>query len=588
MKNKILISIATIALLLTISYACKETFLEQVPTGSMNNVVLATEKGVNGLLVGAYAAIMEHTTGIWGAVADGPENWVFGGICSDEATKGMRSSNESAVNSLENSTVTPTNSYCQNKWMFCYDGIARANDVLKVLAVCNPAHPDADNIKAQALFLRGYFHIQLKKIFNMIPYITESVDPPKVKNDVDTWPLIEADLKFAMENLPPSQADPGRATKWSAMAFLAKVYMFQKKWPEAKTLLDDIIANSGKSLMPNYWDNFDITNRHNNEALFEIQASVNDGAQNSSNANYSDWGINPAGGYDGVVSCCGAYQPTQNLVNAYQVDAQGLPILTGTVPEFINDMGLSSSQTFVQDTITPVDPRLDYVVGRRGVPYYDYGIMRGSEWIGDQAYGGPYNGKKGFLSKADADAGYITNTGWASGVNAHIYKPIRYAHILLWRAEVAAETGDFVTATTLVNQIRERASHQKVMGRCRTFELLDQTSLNVDYTVPAANYKINQYTSNFPNIDYARKAIQMENRLEFAMEGHRHFDLVRWGIAAETINAYYEQDRGFRYLFTGTTPAHFTAGRNEYFPIPQTQIDIQKGVLTQIPGYGGN
>jgi starch-binding outer membrane protein, SusD/RagB family len=77
----------------------------------------------------------------------------------------------------------------------------------------------------------------------------------------------------------------------------------------------------------------------------------------------------------------------------------------------------------------------------------------------------------------------------------------------------------------------------------------------------------------------------MENRLEFAMEGHRRSDLLRWGILGETINAYYAHDRGFRSMFGGTTPATFTPGRNEYFPIPQTQIDLQKGVLVQNPGY---
>lgn len=583
MKSKILFSLITIAL--TVLSACQESFLKQIPTGSTNNVVLATKQGVDGLLIGAYAALMEHSIAAnpWGPITDGPDNWVFGGVCSDEATKGMSSTNESDVNTLENSTETSQSSYCLNKWAAEYNGISRTNDVLKVLALCNPALPDAASIKAQALFLRAYFHFQAKKVFNNIPYITEVDDPLTVKNDKDTWPLIEADLKFAMDNLPETQTDPGRATKWAAEAFLAKAYMFQNKWGEAKTLLDDIIAHSGKSLMPNYWDNFDIAHRHNNEALFEIQAAVNDGASGSTNANYSDWGINPIG-VDGTNSCCGAYQPTQNLVNAYQVDANGLPILSGTVPQFKNDMGLTSSQPFVQDTVTPVDPRLDYVVGRRGVPYYDYGIMRGSDWIRVQSYGGPYVGKKGFLSKADQAAGYVTNTGWASGINAHIYKPIRYAHILLWRAEVAAETGDLATATTLVNQIRARADNQKVMGRCRTFILLDQAALNVDYNVPAANYLIKPYPT-FPNVDYARKAIQMENRLEFAMEGHRHFDLVRWGIAATTINAYYEQDRTFRNLFGGATPANFTAGKNEYFPIPQTQIDLQKGVLIQNPGY---
>jgi hypothetical protein len=585
MKQKILLSIATIALLLSILYACNETFLEQSPTGSTSEEVLATETGVNNLLIGAYAGLMElgsydHQ---WGAICDGPENWVFGGVCSGDATKGMSPTNESAINSLENSTVTPQNYYCDTKWKFLFDAINRTNDVLKVMATCVPPLEEEATIKAEALFLRAYFHFAAKKIYNNIPFITETVDPLTVKNDVDAWPLIEADLNYAMENLPLTQSDPGRATKYAAEAFLAKVYLFQQKWNEAKPLLDDIMNTSGKSLMPNYWDNFDMAHRNNNEGIFAIQAAVNDGADQSHNANYSSWGINPIG-VDGTNSCCGAYQPTQNLVNAYQVDAAGLPILTGTVPEFKSDMNLSSSQTFVQDTVTPVDPRLDFVVGRRGVPYFDYGIMRGSDWINKQDYGGPYVGKKGMISKADQEAGFVTSTGWASSINPHVYYPIRYAHILLWRAEVAAETGDLATATTLVNQVRDRAANQQIMGRCRTFVLQNQSSLKVDYTVPAANYLIGQYPV-FPNLDYARKAIQMENRLEFAMEGHRRFDLVRWGICAETINAYYEQDRGFRYLFGGTAPAIFTEGKNEYFPIPQTQIDLQKGVLVQNPGY---
>lgn len=587
MKKNILLFVASIASLLYVATACKDSFLQHAPTGTLSNKVLATEEGVNGLLVGAYAALMEHSIGTdeWGPIIDGPSNWAFGGVCSDDATKGLRPQNESALNSLENSTATPENGYCSRKWNALYNGVARTNDVLRVLADCSPALPDAKEIEAQALFLRAYFHFQLKLIFNKIPYIKEGDDPIKVKNNVDEWPLIEEDLKFAKDNLPSTQQDYGRATKWTAEAYLAKAYMFQKKWGDAKILLDDIIANSGKSLMYNYWENFDIAHRHNNEALFEIEASVNDGANSSTNANYSEWGVGPKN-VDGPVTCCSAYQPTQNLVNAYQVDANGLPIgLTGIVPDFKNDMGIASEEMFIQDTITPVDPRLDWVVGRRGVPYYDYGINRGSTWVWVQSYGGPYVGKKGFISKADADAGYITNGGWPGSNNAHIYKPIRYAHILLWRAEVAAETGDFPTATNLVNKIRERASHQVVMGRCRTFVLLNQSSLKVDYSVPAANYIVKTYKTNFPDLEYARKAIQMENRLEFAMEGHRHFDLVRWGIAASTINAYYDHDRTFRTLFGGATPAKFTANKNEYFPIPQSQIDLQKGILTQIDGY---
>lgn len=170
-------------------------------------------------------------------------------------------------------------------------------------------------------------------------------------------------------------------------------------------------------------------------------------------------------------------------------------------------------------------------------------------------------------------------------MNSNNYRAIRLTHVILWRAEVAAKTGDLATATTLVNQIRARASNQVIMGRCRSFNLQSPIGLNVDNTVPAANYLIKPYPGTFVNLDYARKAIRTEFRLEFSMEGLRHADLVRWGIAATTINTYLEQDRAFRILFSGVKPAIFTANKNEYWPLPQTQVDLQSDVLTQNPGY---
>jgi hypothetical protein len=274
-------------------------------------------------------------------------------------------------------------------------------------------------------------------------------------------------------------------------------------------------------------------------------------------------------------------------VNAFQVDAAGLPlaVTTGTVPNFKNDMGILSTASFVQDTVTPVDPRLDFTVGRRGVPYLDWGIMRGSTWIRDQGNAGPYLNKKNMFLKKDKGA-LSTTTGWATGVNSNSYRIISYGHVLLWRAEVAAETGDLAMATTLVNQIRTRAATSQVqLGRCRTFVLPTQTGLNIASAVPAANYHVAIYPSTFPSLDYARTAIYTETRLEFAMEGFRHFDLVRWGIAATTINAYLVQDRAFRSLFGGVTPAVFTANKNEYWPIPFTQVELEPGVLTQNTGY---
>jgi len=586
MKRKIIFSTLAIALLMAVLYACKKDFLDTLPIASGSDVMLANEKGVNMLLVGAYAALDGQINGSdWISWASSVTNWVWGDVASDDASKGSGKDDQSPIAFIEDYTVLPSNVYVANKWSGNYAGIARANDVLKVMAKCDPALADATqtSIKAQALFIRGYIHFELKRVFNNIPYITEDVDPVKVPNNVDTWPKIEADLQYAVDNLPTTQAQVGRPTKYAAEAVLARVYLFQKKWAEAKVLLDDIIASGKYSLMTNFGDNFNAANRNNKESIFEIQYSVNDGAIDSPNAGWGDC-LNFPLVLDGAQPCCGFHVPTQNLVNAFQVDAAGLPLLTGAVPNFKNDMRILFDANFVQDTVTLVDPRLDLTVGRRGVPYLDWGIMRGSEWCNTPENCGPYLNKKNMFLKKDLGTG-STTTGWALGVNSNNYRVIRYAHILLWRAEVAAETGDLAMATTLVNMIRARANNQKLMGRCRTFILLNQASLKVDNTVPAANYLVNPYPTTFTDLDYARKAIRTEMRLEFAMEGNRHFDLVRWGIAEPTINAYFDQDREFRILFGGVNPAVFIANKNEYWPIPQTQIDLQPGVLTQNPGY---
>jgi hypothetical protein len=159
--------------------------------------------------------------------------------------------------------------------------------------------------------------------------------------------------------------------------------------------------------------------------------------------------------------------------------------------------------------------------------------------------------------------------------------------VLLWRAEIAVEDGELERATELVNMVRERAGNKVVMGKCTTYVLNSQDGLAVDYNQPAANYLVSPYPT-FTDAAYARKAVRMEERLEFGMEGLRFFDLVRWGIVDEVINAYMLKDREFRSLFGGASPKTFTPNKNEYAPIPTTQIELQnteEEVLVQNPGY---
>lgn len=583
MKKILLISVIV---LLALIHSCKDSFMETVPLGRALDNTFYTEKGVNALLTGAYGMIdgaWAQDGASWGASVD---NWVWGGVASDDAYKGTSYGDQPPINAIEIYQAISTNDYIANRWRLIYDGIARTNDCLRALKVTlengDISAPAAAQIDAEAKFLRGWFHFEQKRVFNNIPYITEDVDPITVTNTVDAWPKIEADLKVAIATLPETQKEVGRPTKYAAEAVLARVYLFQKKWADAKVLLDNII-NSGKyELMPNYSDNYMIATRNNKESIFEIQYAVNDGSDGSTNAGWGSSLNFPQGGPFGT--CCGFYQPSQNLVNAFKVDANGLPLFdTFNNDDLKNDEFVDPTASFEIDQ-RPVDPRLDHTVGRRGIPYLDWGINPGKIWTREVANGGPYMYVKNMFKKSEKGT-LSTTTGWATGVNANNYRAYRLAHIYLWRAEVAAQENDLATALRYVNLIRARAANSKLMGKgTQVIEGGKVTGYTIDATQPAANYNVGQYTA-FASKEEALRAVQWELRLEFGMEGHRFFDLVRWGIAAETLNAYVAKEKTLRpYL----KDANFVKGKNEYWPLPQVQIDLQNKngeILKQNPGY---
>ncbi|RYD86406.1 MAG: RagB/SusD family nutrient uptake outer membrane protein, partial [Sphingobacteriales bacterium] len=146
---------------------------------------------------------------------------------------------------------------------------------------------------------------------------------------------------------------------------------------------------------------------------------------------------------------------------------------------------------------------------------------------------------------------------------------IRYADVLLWQAEAYIELGQPALALPLINKIRARAAAST--GRTK----------KADGTNPS-NYLIKPYEATNWTQAYARKALQFERRLEFATESPRFFDLVRWGIAEPTLNAYIAKEKTRRSFLSG---AKFTAGRDEYLPIPQREINFTKGLYKQNPGF---
>lgn len=557
--------------------SCQDKFLDVQPKGVLSLATLSNKPGVNYLLVGAYALIdgtgTNNTAGFssWHGSAD---NWIYGEVSADNAYKGTTSGDQPEISFIEQKNILADNTHFRGKWSTCYDGIARANDVLLVMAkATDMTDAEKAQVNAEVRFLRGHFHFELKKMFNMVPYIDEKIYNPddfsstKLPNDKNIWSNIEADLKAAYDVLPVNQSQPGRPTKWAAGAMLAKAYMFQQKFAEAKPILQAIVDSKKYSLMPKYHDNFRAVTNNNAESVFSIQFSVNDGAGGNENGNSGATLNYPS--FGGVTTCCGFYQPSQNLVNAFKTDANGLPLIdTFNDVDVKNDQGLSVTAPFTPDQGT-FDPRLDWTVGRRGITFLDWGMHTGAGFIRDQAYAGPYSPKKHLPYKSDIGV----NTGPNPRLNANNYRMIRYAHVLLLLAECEVEVGDLEKAREYVNMIRNRAANPEgfVVGSDGK---------------PAANYVVKPYTETWKDKTTARNAVRFETRIEIAMEGHRYFDLVRWGIADQVLNAYYAKEKIKRAYFNGVS---FIKGKHEYYPIPLQEIlnskKDGKETLKQNPGY---
>lgn len=554
MKKKILVFTALVCM--GMMNSCKDKFLETTPLGVGNEAMLSNKSGVNSVLIGAYSLL--DGVGAGGTYFSAVSNWIYGTVASDDGYKGSDVGDLAQITTIEKYIQQADIGGFNDKWVALYDGVSRSNDVLRLIAkATDMTDAEKSQATAEARFLRGWYHFEAKKMWNMVPYVDEKVtDYLNLPNDKDIWPLIEADFQFAVDNLSATKAQVGRASKWSAKAMLAKTHMYQSDYTAAKPLLVDIVTNGPFSLVANYHDNFRIATENNSESVFEVQMSVADGGSGENGS----WGDNlnfPYG--SGPGGCCGFYQPSQNLVNAFKTDANGLPLLdTFNDTDVKNDEGLSSSDPFTPYDGT-LDPRLDWTVGRRGLPFLNWGIHPGKNWIRDQSFAGPYTFKKFFAASGE-------NAGAESPrANANNYRAIRFADILLMRAEIAVEENDLATALAIVNQIRTRAATEIVKK---------------DDGTPAANYLVKPYPA-FASQEYARKAVRFERRVELAMEGHRHFDLVRWGNADVVLNAYLAKESKKRSYLTG---AVFKKGSSEYFPIPQAQIDIMgSNVLKQNP-----
>lgn len=551
--------------------SCKKSFIEGSPQGQLVATNLATQDGVEALLTGAYGLLNGNVNGTWGNYGAAPSQWLFGEVASDNAHKGSSNGDQPNMNLIEQHSPTSTNDNLANIWDRYFEGIQRCNNTLKILTALQSSGSGkfsdarAAEIQGEARLLRAHYYFYLVRIFKSVPLITEATTTAAVDNTKDIYPDIVNDLTFAVANLTTAKprGQVGRVDKYIAQAYLGKVLLYQKKYAEAYVQLNAVIGAKPDLITLPYTDNFDIDKENGPESVFAVQHAVGTDGTGGDNGNVGDM-LN----FPYAIACCGFFQPTIDLANSFKVTAAGLPYLDGSyrTNPYVSDLGLTgAAKTAYQvNTTLSFDPRIDYTLGRRGVDYRKgYGFMPGDSWIRDVGNAGPFVVVKNVLDQGQIAAGTAPGSTNVTGLNVNI---IRLGDIYLMAAECAIENGDLPRALFLVNKVRARAA------------LLPPKTVAGGGI--AAAYKVSPYPA-FATQDYARTAVRMERRLELAMEGHRFFDLVRWGIAKQTLESYFGFEGGYFNYLKGIT---FEA-RDDHFPLPQDQIDRSQGVLKQSEGY---
>jgi len=555
----------TLFLSASLLVSCADDFTEIDPVGALSDASLQNATGVDLLLTGAYAVldgIRNNHGDDWHVTGD---NWWMD-VISDDAHKGSTDGDQADLLAIELYTWDTTNPYFTNKWRAVFAGINRANAVIDLINKSDD--PSAFSVQlAQARFLRGHYNFELQKMWVNVPYISDenyAASEFNQPNSGPIWDKIEADFAYAAANLPAtrggSYSEPGRPVATTAKAYLGKTYLYQGNWSAAATELDAVINSGQYALQSDYFANFRSEGENGSEMIFSIQFAADTGQ--SFNGNRGGTLNYPIGPMTGGM-CCGFYQPTQNLANAFQTDSNGLPLSNWASSDITNDAGIETAEAFTPHT-GPLDPRIDFTIARRGIEFNGFGAFTGKENIRASFtdISGPYSSKKNFYTAGD-DTNRGTG-GWGeqrSGINYHI---IRYADVLLMAAEAAVETGNLEKARGLVNQVRSRAK-------------------NSPKADSSPNYVIDTYNSAWTDAAAARSAVRHERRVELGMEGHRLFDLRRWNIMVETLNAYIANEG--RTIPPFAARANAVGSKHTALPIPLDAIDSSQGALTQNPGH---
>ena len=556
----------------TLFTSCDDFLDEHKPQATLSDDQVKSPENAEAMAISAYAIFTSAED-----INSSFSMWNFD-VRSDDAYKGGNGTSDGDVfHQLEvQQGVLTTNWNINDMWVRLYNSLSRVNSAIALLKETDDSYAMKGQRLAEMKFLRAYGHFLLKRLYKNIPFVINEnlsydeyneLSNTQYTND-EGWQLIIDDLMEAYNTLPEVQSDKGRPTRAAAAAFLAKVYLYKAyRQDDANSNqvtsinqsdLEKVIEFTNPSLYANYGLEDDI---HNNfrpeeeyengiESIWAIQYSRNDGSTYG-NLNWS-YGLIPPNIPGATDGGCDFYKPSQNLVNAYRTGADGLPLLDN-----FNDKDYDMAAD-------NADPRLFLTVGMPGLPYMfnrNYMMEETSIWSRSNGLYGYYVSLKHNVDPALIGSYLIKGSYWASSMNRIVF---RYADVLLMRAEAYAQLGQADQAINLVNQLRSRAA----------------TSTQMISNYPNA-YGVKMYISNYRggfSKDEAVKIVKMERRLEMGMESERFFDLVRWGDAATVLNKYYSEEIDHCAIYSA---AHFTANKDEYLPIPFSQISASNGHYTQ-------
>lgn len=568
--KKILYSVLTV-LALVGTTSCSDFLDDQKPQGVLDSDMVKEPSNVDNLVISAYAVFTTAED-----VNSSFSMWNFD-VRSDDAYKGGNGTSDGDVfHQLEiEQGVLTTNWNINDMWVRLYNCISRVNSAISVLETTSDSYQLKDQRLGEMKFLRAYAHFLLKRLYKNIPFIMDAnlkqedyntLSNTEFNND-EGWQQIITDVEYAYSVLPVKQTDKGRPSKAAAAAFLTKAYLYKayrQDDPSSNQVTSinredllkvieysnpDIYSAGGFDLEADFHNNFRPETQYENgvESIWAMQYSINDGTKNG-NLNWS-YGLivpNIPGVTDGG---CDFYKPSQNLVNAYRTDADGHPFI---------DTFNNKDYDLTQDA----DPRLFLTVGLTGLPYEfnsKYMMDASSTWSRSNGLYGYYVTLK---QNVDPDCGYmVKGSWWGTPMNRIVF---RYADVLLERAEAYAQLNETGEAIKLVNKIRLRAKQSTGM-------IANYPS---DYGV---KFNISTYNGSYSQED-ALKIVKMERRLEMGMESERFFDLVRWGEAEKVLNKYFAEETNNCSIYG---EAHFTANKNEYLPIPFSQVAASDGHYTQ-------